>query len=105
MNAAGQQTSFPTTVVGKRPLPLSSIAGGMESVPLDLSGSPGIGTSLIRLPAVKKRVSLGKTAIYALIAVNKFPRPVKMGVAEGGSGWLDVEIDRWIASLVAARDA
>ena len=55
---------------------------------------------LIRLPAVQKRVGMGRTAVYELIKAGKFPRPVKVGAA---SAWIDVEITRWIEQLAASR--
>lgn len=55
---------------------------------------------LIRLPAVKQRVGMGRTAVYELIKAGKFPRPVKVGSA---SAWIDVEITRWIEQLAASR--
>ena len=57
---------------------------------------------LIRLPAVTQRVGMQRTAVYGLIKEGKFPHPLKLG---GASVWVDVEITRWMESLVAARDA
>jgi prophage regulatory protein len=56
---------------------------------------------LIRLPAVRERVGMGRTALYALIKVGKFPRPVKVGAA---SAWIDLEITRWIEQLASSRE-
>ena len=55
---------------------------------------------LIRFPAVRERVSMGRTAVYELIKLGKFPRPVKIGAT---SAWIDVEITRWIEELAAKR--
>jgi prophage regulatory protein len=57
--------------------------------------------NLLRLPEVSKRVSLGRTKIYDLIKLGRFPRPVKAG---GASAWVDMEITQWIQSLMSARD-
>ena len=48
------------------------------------------------------RAGLGRSSAYALMAENKFPRPVKLGRA---SRFLSTEIDAWIAARVAERDA
>ena len=61
---------------------------------------PFSGARLIRLPAVLKRVGMGRTAVYGLIKEGKFPRPVKVGTA---SAWIDVEITHWIEQLAAHR--
>ena len=55
---------------------------------------------LIRFHAVQERVGMGRTAVYELIKLGKFPRPVKIGAA---SAWIDVEITHWIEELAAKR--
>jgi prophage regulatory protein len=54
------------------------------------------------LPAVQKRVGLGRTAIYQLIQEGKFPRPVKQGTS---SRWVDIEIDAYQARVMSERPA
>lgn len=56
--------------------------------------------SLLRFADVRKRVGMGRTAVYALIKAGEFPRPVKVGAA---SAWIDTEITRWIRQLAARR--
>ena len=56
---------------------------------------------LIRMPAVRERIGLGRTAVYELIKLGRFPRPVKVGAV---SAWIDVEITRWIEQLAVKRD-
>jgi predicted DNA-binding transcriptional regulator AlpA len=56
--------------------------------------------SLLPLPAVSRRASLGASRIYALIAEGQFPPPVKVGRS---SRWVEAEVDAWIASLIQAR--
>jgi prophage regulatory protein len=62
------------------------------------SGSTGI--TVLRFPAVKDRVSLSRSAIYAAIKRNAFPPPIKLG--ERASGWLESEIDAWLAARINA---
>ncbi|WP_226470506.1 AlpA family phage regulatory protein [Luteimonas panaciterrae] len=56
---------------------------------------------LLKLPTVKTRVGLNKTAIYAGIKAGWFPKPVKIGAA---SRWVESEIDALIVKLTERRD-
>jgi prophage regulatory protein len=56
----------------------------------------------LRLPAVQKRVALGRTAIYKLIKEGKFPQPVKQGTS---SAWPECEIDAYQARVMSERPA
>jgi prophage regulatory protein len=58
---------------------------------------------LLRLPDVRRRVSLSRSEIYRRIAAGDFPQPVKLG--ERASAWNAAEVDSWIAARIAARDA
>lgn len=55
---------------------------------------------LLRLPAVMERTGLSKTAVYV---TPDFPRPVKL--TPMASAWVSSEVDAWIESRMAARDA
>jgi len=56
--------------------------------------------SFIRLPLVKQRTGLSRSSIYAKIALDEFPAPVNLGPRS--VGWVDSEIDQWIADRVVA---
>jgi prophage regulatory protein len=58
--------------------------------------------SLSRLPEVKERVRLSRSAIYALVARGQFPRPITMGRS---ILWVDAEIDQFIGERMQARKA
>lgn len=58
---------------------------------------------LLRMPTVTERVGLKRTAIYDMIRTGKFPKPVPLN--DKSVGWLESEVDEWIASRVAVRDA
>ena len=58
--------------------------------------------NLLRFPALKSRTGLGRTTIYKLIKLKKFPAPVKIGAA---SGWPEHEVDAAVAALTAQRPA
>ena len=55
----------------------------------------------LRLPEVKLRTGLSRSTIYALIGKDEFPRHVPLGMR--CVGWLESEIDSWIAARVANR--
>jgi prophage regulatory protein len=58
--------------------------------------------AVLRLPEVMRRTGLRRSSIYNRIAANDFPR----GFSLGGSarGWLESEVDDWIAARAAARE-
>ena len=45
---------------------------------------------------VLARVGFGKTTLYGLVRQGEFPRPVQTSVNR--VGWLEAEVDSWIAS-------
>lgn len=57
---------------------------------------------LLRLPAVIDRTGSNPTDIYAGMKAGTFPRSVPIG--RRTVGWLEEEIELWIADRVAARD-
>ncbi|MGH7057005.1 MAG: helix-turn-helix transcriptional regulator [Acetobacteraceae bacterium] len=57
-------------------------------------------TAILRLPAVKARTGLSRSAIYLRRAQGSFPSPVSLG---GRSvGWLESEIEQWLERRIAA---
>ncbi len=59
------------------------------------------GESILDLPALKARLSLGRSAIYKAVAEGRMPAPVHITLRR--VGWLVSEIDRFIAGLAKAR--
>lgn len=57
---------------------------------------------LLRLKAVMEATGLGRSSIYNFIAQGTFPKPVPLG--DRAVGWVDLEIEEWIAERVADRD-
>lgn len=55
---------------------------------------------LVRLRTVRERTGLSKSSLYALAHQGRFPRPVKIG--ERSSGWVEAEVEDWIAQRIAA---
>ena len=50
---------------------------------------------LLRLKQVLEITGLGKTKIYALIKLNQFPAPKKIGRI---SAWLNSDIETWVTN-------
>ncbi len=57
---------------------------------------------LIRKPETLKRTGLPNSGMYALIAADQFPKPVKLSEGGRAVAWIESEIDDWIASRVTA---
>ncbi len=58
--------------------------------------------AIIRLPHVIQKTGLCRSAIYNLIRAGKFPKQIKL--TQRSSGWLESEIDQWLADRIAERD-
>ena len=58
---------------------------------------------ILRRPEVELRTGLSRSAIYALMAKQKFPAAIPL--TEKAVGWLESNIETWIAerASVAAR--
>lgn len=55
-------------------------------------------TLILRLPEVKTRVGLSRSAIYLAVSRAEFPRPVQLGAR--AVGWLESEVEDWIRERV-----
>jgi prophage regulatory protein len=53
---------------------------------------------IIRRKEVEARIGLACSTIYAMIADNKFPRPVRIG--RRAVGWLEEDIKNWLDAKV-----
>jgi prophage regulatory protein len=56
--------------------------------------------AIIRLKQVKARTGRCRSSIYADVKAGNFPAPINIG--SRAVGWLENEIDGWIAGRVAA---
>lgn len=59
--------------------------------------------TLWRRPRVEDETGLGKSQLYHLVRVGDFPRPVKL--SDRCSAWIASEVQNWIDSRIAMRDA
>jgi prophage regulatory protein len=55
--------------------------------------------AVLRLPGVKARTGLSRATIYRKIQCAEFPRPLQL--SQRAVGWLEADIDAWIASCIA----
>jgi prophage regulatory protein len=60
-------------------------------------------SQLLRRADVERITGKSRSSIYADMDAGKFPRPVPIGAY--AVGWLRSEIEAWIASRIAERDA
>jgi prophage regulatory protein len=56
----------------------------------------------LRRPLVEERTGLCCSVIYDQMAAGTFPKPVRLGPQS--VGWLEHEIEAWIAERIAERD-
>jgi len=47
------------------------------------------------------KIGKGRTKLWEMTKEGRFPKPVKI---DGGVGYIEHEVDAWIASLIAERD-
>jgi prophage regulatory protein len=58
--------------------------------------------SILRRKQVEKRTGLSRSTIYLRIQEGTFPRPISLGVR--AVGWLENEIETWLASRIEIRN-
>lgn len=56
---------------------------------------------VLRLPTVKARTGLSRSSIYLRVAEGSFPSPIPLGGR--AVGWLEAELEDWIARQIEAR--
>jgi prophage regulatory protein len=59
---------------------------------------------LIRLPETLAKTGLSRTRLYEAVAAGTFPRPAKLGPHARAIGFLESEVDDWIAARLADRE-
>lgn len=58
--------------------------------------------SILRRKQVEQRTGLSRSTIYLRIQEGTFPRPVNLGAR--AVGWLENEIDAWLAARLEIRN-
>jgi prophage regulatory protein len=56
----------------------------------------------IRRKALEAKLGLSCSTIYAMMAADKFPRPIKIG--RRAVGWRNTDIQEWVLSKVDAAN-
>jgi len=55
---------------------------------------------ILKLPQVMEATALSRSSIYAFVAKNTFPRPIRLG--QRAVGWELDAINQWIAARIVA---
>ncbi|KRB14570.1 AlpA family transcriptional regulator [Rhizobacter sp. Root16D2] len=63
------------------------------------------GERLLRKPEVLARIGLGTTSLYAQIKAGRFPRAVSLSLGGRSVGWIESQVDGWIADRIAEAQA
>ena len=58
--------------------------------------------SILRRKQVEKRTGLSRSTIYLRMQEGTFPKPINLGAR--AVGWLEHEINSWLASRIENRD-
>lgn len=56
---------------------------------------------ILRLPDVKSRTGLSRSAIYLLVSKGEFPAPIRLGART--VGWVDAEVSDWLDERIEQR--
>lgn len=59
---------------------------------------------IIRREEVKHRTGLPYSSLYERIKVGTFPAPIRLGAGAKAAGWVEAEVDAWIAEQINNRD-
>jgi len=59
--------------------------------------------TILRLPAVTRRVGLSRSSIYARLAAGDFPKPIQLGERARAVGFLESEVADWLAAQAERR--
>ena len=51
--------------------------------------------AIMKLPELVQRTKISRSAVYAMIARDEFPRPVRLG--RRAVGWRVEDVEAWIA--------
>ncbi|RZU41740.1 helix-turn-helix transcriptional regulator [Edaphobacter modestus] len=55
---------------------------------------------ILRLPAVKTKTGLSRSAIYARVSQGTFPAALSLG--PNTVGWLEADVEAWIDKQIAS---
>lgn len=76
---------------------------GLDKLPLFANLHTQQSLKVLRLPEVIARVGLKRASLYQRIQTGAFPKPIPLGPR--AVGWLEHEIDSWLAGRLRMRKA
>jgi len=79
----------------------TSPAKGTHGAGLESARDPRNPTRMLRLSQVVERTGLGKTTLYELQKVRRFPRSVHM--TAHSVRWIEAEVETWLMQQARAR--
>lgn len=56
--------------------------------------------NILRLPKLKEKVGMCKSRIYAGVRNCTFPAPISLSDDGRAKGWVEAEVDAWIAGRI-----
>lgn len=59
---------------------------------------------IIRREEVKHRTGLPFSSLYERVKAGTFPAPIRLGAGAKAAGWVEAEVDAWIAEQISIRD-
>jgi len=77
--------------------------GVAPPAPCDLPAVTITSTRILRLPEVMARIGICRASIYQHMAAGSFPKQIALGPR--AVGWLEHEIDAWLAARMQTRQA
>ena len=54
---------------------------------------------ILRRKQLEARLGLSRSTIYAMVAANELPPPIRLGTGRA-VGWVEREIDQWLSAQV-----
>lgn len=56
----------------------------------------------VKIEEVAVKVGLSRSSIYSFVGKGTFPKQVR--ISAGSVGWIDSEVEEWMALRIAERD-
>lgn len=80
---------------------MTLISGGKAKRKAPATTQAVVSVRILRKPEAQQKVGLSHSTIWRLEREGKFPKRLRLG--GGACGWIEHEIDEWIAQRAAER--